>query len=139
MWITDYQEMVEGEVTAPAVAGTMSLSFWGGVNVKTGQIEDIHHDLCGENVTGKILCIPSDRGSCSGSGVLLEMVCNGTSPAGLLCVEAEPVLALGPMIGEKVFGKSMPVRTVSKEVLEQIKTGDVITFAKDAIVIEKKN
>ncbi len=136
MRITEYGVMVEGEAKAEALAANEPLCFWGGVDVTSGKIQDIHHVLCGECVTGKILCISYDRGSCSSSGVILEMMCQGTSPAGLLCVEAEPVLALGPIIGGKMFDRNMPMRTISKEVLEQIKNGDMITFTENEIIIE---
>ena len=87
-------------------------------------------------MSGKVLCIPYDRGSCSGSGMIFEMIRQGSNPAALLCVEAEAVLALGPVIGKKVYGRSMPIRTVSAEVLSQIKTGDTITFEEDYIRID---
>lgn len=136
MIIKDFKVMVPGTVSAEALASSTPLSFWGGVNVETGVIQDVHHDLCSQNMSGKVLCIPYDRGSCSGSGMIFEMIRQGSNPAALLCVEAEAVLALGPVIGKKVYGRSMPIRTVSAEVLSQIKTGDTITFEEDCIRID---
>ena len=135
MIIRDFGVMVPGTVTAEALASNIPLSFWGGVNVETGEIQDVHHDLCTENMAGKVLCIPYDRGSCSGSGMIFEMIRQGSNPAAILCIEAE-VLALGPVIGRKVYGRSMPIRTVSQEVLSQIHTGDMITFEEDSIIIQ---
>jgi predicted aconitase with swiveling domain len=135
MIIKDFEVMVPGTVTAEALASNTPLSFWGGVNVETGEIQDVHHDLCSENMAGKVLCIPYDRGSCSGSGMIFEMIRQGSNPAAILCIEAEAVLALGPVIGRKVYGRSMPIRTVSAEVLSQIHTGDMITFEEDSIRI----
>ncbi len=129
--------MVPGTITAEALASNIPLSFWGGVNVETGEIQDVHHDLCSQNMTGKVLCIPYDRGSCSGSGMIFEMIRQGSSPAAILCVEAEAVLALGPVIGKKIYGRSMPIRTVPAEVLSLIRTGDVITFEDDCIRINE--
>ena len=136
MIVKDYGIIFDGEVHAEALASGQALSFWGGVNVATGMIQDVHHDLCGKNTKGKVLCIPYDRGSCSGSGIMFEMIRKGTNPAALLCVEAEAVLALGSVIGNKVYHRSMPIRTVSADILKQIRTGDKITFTKDAIIIE---
>ena len=135
MIIKDFKVMVPGNVRAEAVASAVPLSFWGGVNVETGEIQDVHHDLCKQNVAGKVLCIPYDRGSCSGSGVILEMIRQGSNPAAILCVEAEAVLALGPIIGRKVYGRSMPIRTVSMDALSQIRSGDTIIFDDDSIRI----
>ena len=128
--------VVPGSVCAPALVCDTPLSFWGGVDVKTGRIIDVHHPACGETLTGKILCIPFDRGSCSGSGVMLEMLRLGTAPAGLLCIEAEPVLALAPLIGERLYKKTLPVRTVAKEDYSRLAGCGQIRFAEDGIILE---
>lgn len=137
--IDSFKILLEGNPRAEALVSQKPLSFWGGVDPATGRIQDIHHDLCGEVLTGKILCIPYDRGSCSGSGVLIEMVKRGTAPAGILCLEAEPVLALGPLIGEKMYGRGMALRNITEEDYNKITTGDVLTFTDDSIIIEKNN
>lgn len=137
MRITDYVEIVEGLADAQALVSDTALSFWGGVNAATGMIQDIHHDLKGENLKGKILCIPYDRGSCSSSGVMLEMIRQGTNPAGILCIEAEAVLALGPVIGEKMYHRGIGMRTVSEEVFACIPKNCKIRFAEDAIIIDE--
>ena len=138
MKITDYQVIVEGNLQASALAAKTPLSFWGGVDVATGMIQDIHHDLCGENLSGKVLCIPFDRGSCSGSGVLLEMIRQRTAPAGILCLGAEAVLALGPIIGERMYQRSIAIRTVPEDIFKQIDSGDLISFVDGEICVEKK-
>ncbi|MEG0806351.1 MAG: DUF126 domain-containing protein [Lachnospiraceae bacterium] len=137
MVITDYKVIVEKEVSAQALTTSTSLSFWGGVDPATGRIQDIHNSLNGENLTGKVLCIPYDRGSCSSSGVMLEMIRRGTNPVAILCIEAEAVLALGPIIGEKMYGRTIAMRTVSEELFYRISNGSIITFTEDTIVVEK--
>lgn len=136
MRITDYTTIVEGCADAQALVSDTSLSFWGGVNAATGMIQDVHHSLNGQNLKGKILCVPYDRGSCSSSGVMLEMIRQGTNPAGILCIEAEPVLALGPIIGEKMYKRGIAMRTVSEEIFKSIPENCRIQFAEDAIMIE---
>jgi predicted aconitase with swiveling domain len=134
--ITEYKTLLEGVPEAKAVVSKVPLSFWGGVDVATGKILDIHSDIKGEIVKDKILCIPCDRGSCSGSGVLIEMVKQRTAPAAILCIEAEPVLALGPLIGEKMYGHGMALRQISEGDYNGLKTGDTISFEKDSIVVK---
>lgn len=136
MRITEYTTIVEGCADAQALVSDTSLSFWGGVNAATGMIQDVHHNLNGQNLKGKILCVPYDRGSCSSSGVMLEMIRQGTNPAGILCIEAEPVLALGPIIGEKVYKRGIAMRTVSEEIFKSIPENCRIRFVEDAIIIE---
>lgn len=137
MKINNYKVMVEGNVTAQALVSAKPLSFWGGVEPSTGMIKDVHHDLCGQNLTGKVLCIPFDRGSCSGSGVLFEMIRQETAPAAILCIGAEAVLALGPVIGQKIYDRNVPIRTINQEDYEAIEDGTMITFTEDAIIVTK--
>lgn len=134
--ITEFNTILEGTLETTALVSQVPLSFWGGVNVATGLVQDVHHDLCGEVLTGKVLCIPYDRGSCSGSGVLIEMVKQKTAPAGLLCIEGEPVLALGPLIGQKMYGRGMAIRTISKKDFNKLKHGSRIRFTENSICIE---
>lgn len=136
MIITEYRVIVEGLADAEALVSDTSLSFWGGVNAATGMIRDVHHNLYGQNLKGKILCIPYDRGSCSSSGVMLETIRQGTNPAGILCIEAEAVLALGPIIGEKMYQRGIAMRTVPEEIFEKIPENCRIRFTEDAIIIE---
>jgi predicted aconitase len=44
------------------------------VDPSTGEVIDRHHPLSGACVTGTILAIPSARGSCTGSSVMLELI-----------------------------------------------------------------
>jgi len=135
--INTFKILLPGNLKAEALVSDKALSFWGGVNAATGRIQDVHHNLCGEVVTGKVLCIPYDRGSCSSSGVLIEMVKRETAPAAMLCLEAEPVLALGPLIGEKMYGRGMALRNILMVDYKKISTGDIITLGNDRIYIEK--
>src|SRR5204863_5752898 len=76
--------LVHGDAQGDVLFSDMGLSFWGGVDAGTGRIIDRHHPLCGADLAGKVLAIPSGRGSCSGSGVLLELILNGHAPAALV-------------------------------------------------------
>ena len=137
MIIRDYKVIAPGTVDAEALASKVPLSFWGGADVSTGIIQDVHSDLCGKNSLGKVLCIPYERGSCSGSGVVFEMIRQGTNPAAILCSEAEAIMALGPIIGKRVYNREMPIRTVPSDVLNQINTGDRIVFTEDSILVNE--
>lgn len=134
MVISDFGIIVPGNVSAEVLASDTPLCFWGGVDPKTGIVMDVHHPLNGKSVSGKILCIPGDRGSCSSSGVLLEMIRNLKHPAGIVCIEAEAVLALGPIIGEKMYQRTIPIRTVSKDAYEDLLYAHNITFTEDSIL-----
>ena len=70
-----------GTARGPVLACEEGLSFWGGVDPDTGVIIDAHHPDHGASVAGKILLMPTSRGSCSGSGVLLQLSLSGLAPA----------------------------------------------------------
>jgi cis-L-3-hydroxyproline dehydratase len=101
--------LVEGSASGPLLYSNTGLSFWGGVDAASGQVVDRHHSLAGQNLAGKILAIPSGRGSCTGSSVLLELILNGAAPAGLLFEHVEEILTLGVVVAEEIFHKSIPV------------------------------
>ena len=42
MKVLEYGTVVNGNIEAEALAGNTPLSFWGGVDVSTGMIQDIH-------------------------------------------------------------------------------------------------
>ena len=99
------QNNVEGDI----VVCNEGVSFWGGVDPDTGVIIDIHHPNCGEQLSGKIVLMPTSRGSCSGSGVLLQLAQNGNAPAALIFRENEDILILGAMIAERLFNKKIAI------------------------------
>ncbi len=104
-----------GTADGPIIVTAEPLSFWGGVSPSTGTVIDVHHPLHGACLTGAILMMPSSRGSCTGSGVLLDMVLTGRAPAALVFCEAEDVLTLGALIAAEMFGKSLPVLRLAPE------------------------
>jgi hypothetical protein len=54
-----------GEAEGPALVLGEPLSFWGGIEAATGRIIDRSHPDLGKCVAGRILVMPSGRGSSS--------------------------------------------------------------------------
>ncbi|WP_439625988.1 cis-3-hydroxy-L-proline dehydratase [Shinella sp.] len=109
------RSILPGIAAGPVIAAGEALSFWGGVDPATGKVIDVRHPLHGVTITGGILMMPSSRGSCTGSGVLLDLALTGRAPAALVFSEAEDVLTLGALIAAEMFGKSLPVLRVSRD------------------------
>lgn len=101
--------ILAGSACGPVIASPEALSFWGGVDPETGRVIDVHHPLHGASLTGGILMMPTSRGSCTGSGVLLDLILSGRAPAALVFREAEDVLTLGALIAAEMFGRPLPV------------------------------
>jgi len=112
--------LVAGQVQANLLHAEIGLSFWGGVDPFSGEVIDRHHPLSGACVTGKVLAIPSGRGSCTGSSVMLELILNGNAPSGLVLAEPDEILALGVLVADIVFGRSFPVVCVGHEGFAQL-------------------
>lgn len=100
--------LIAGKAGGDVLACTEGLSFWGGVAPDTGTIIDVHHPNHGESVSGKILLMPTSRGSCSGSGVLLELSLNSLAPAALVFCEDEEILTLGALVSDRLFERPLP-------------------------------
>ncbi|MFC1456809.1 aconitase X [Microvirga arabica] len=112
--------LVAGEARGELLSAEVGLSFWGGVDPQTGIVIDQHHPLRNRSLAGRVLAIPSGRGSCSGSGVLLELILNDHAPAAIVLCEREEILTLGAMIAEVVFDRSIPVLRVDREVFARL-------------------
>ncbi|MCA1405033.1 DUF521 domain-containing protein [Ensifer sp. IC3342] len=126
------RSILGGTACGPIVATVEALSFWGGVDPATGRVIDVHHPLHGNCLTDGILLMPSSRGSCTGSGVLLDLALTGRAPAALVFCEAEDVLTLGALIAAEMFGKPLPVLRVSRkafDALSQAKTARITDTA----------
>lgn len=105
----------QAEVLVPGEAGsgealvlTAPISFWGGVDPRTGSIADVRHPQCGENIAGKVLFLPGAIGSSSASAVLMELVHNGRAPAALVLHEPDAILLLGLIVAREM-GWETPV------------------------------
>lgn len=98
-----------GRATAPVLALDEPLSFWGGVDATSGVIIDTHHPQVGQSVAGRVLMLHSGRGSSSSSSVLAETIRNRVGPAAILIVSSDPILALGCLVAEELYGIHVPV------------------------------
>ncbi|WP_323005276.1 aconitase X [Pseudorhodobacter sp.] len=101
--------VIPGRAKGDILATAEGLSFWGGVDPLTGLVIDAHHPLHGQSISGRVLVMPTTRGSCSGSGVMLDLALNGIAPAAFVFREAEDVVTLGAMIAARMFDRPIPV------------------------------
>jgi cis-L-3-hydroxyproline dehydratase len=114
--------ILSGSAQGPILACDEPLSFWGGVDPASARVIDIHHPLHGQCLTGAVLVLPGTRGSCTGSGVLLDMVLSGLGPAALIFRDPEDVVTLGAMIAAEMFGQTLPVLRLSPDAFSLART-----------------
>jgi len=126
--------VVAGVARGEAVVTNQPISFWGGLNTETGEIIDRRHEKSGANVAGKVFVFPHGRGSSTSSAILAESIRNGTNPAGIINFQVEPILALGSIVSEELYGQSIPVVVLGEDDFYSIKDGDRIRIEADGKV-----
>jgi hypothetical protein len=119
--------LVAGSARGTALVLDEPLSFWGGVDPETGRIIDRRHPQAGEVVTGRILVIPSGRGSSSSSTILAETIRRRTAPAAIVLAEDDDIVALGSIVARELYGAGVPVVVASVQDYEAIATGDEVS------------
>lgn len=109
------RSLVAGQAQGELLFADVGLSFWGGVDPVSGEIIDRHHPLSGQHLAGRVLAIPSGRGSCTGSSVMMELISNGHAPAALVLAEPDEILTLGVLVAQTIFERSLPVLCIGQE------------------------
>lgn len=132
------QVLIPGVAEGDMIGSNVALSFWGGVDPQTGTVIDTHHPLVGKSIAGKVLAIPSSRGSCTGSGVILELLLNGCQPSALVFAREEMILTLGVLIAEEMFQKSIPVLQVPMASFNELLHLDYVRTSDSLISRAKK-
>lgn len=124
--MADGQALAPGEGRGEALVLREPLSFWGGVDPATGAIIDARHPDLGASVAGRVLVLPSGRGSSSSSSVLAECVRAGVAPAAIVLRDADPILALGSIVARELYGAAPPVVVLPDQAYAAIRTGDAL-------------
>ena len=109
MTVAQAEVLVSG---AAASGGALVLdapiSFWGGIDPKTGRVVDVRHPDCGAVIAGTVLFVPGTIGSSSASAVLLELVHAGLAPAAIVLHEPDAILLLGLIVAREM-GWNTPI------------------------------
>jgi uncharacterized protein len=126
--------LVAGAAAAPALVLEAPLSLWGGMDPRTGRISDHHHPQVGATVSGRVLVMPSGRGSSSSSSVLAEAIRLETAPLAILLAEPDEILVLGALVAEYLYERTCPILVLPEGAISAIATGDHLTVSGDGTV-----
>jgi predicted aconitase with swiveling domain len=107
--------LVAGQACGAPFVLDEPLSFWGGLDAKSGRIIDCWHPQHGATISGRILVMKAGRGSSSGSSVLAEAIRLGTGPTGIILLSRDAIVTVGAMIAAELYQKSCPVVLSSSE------------------------
>ena len=115
--------LIAGEGAGPLLRLMAPLSFWGGVDPKTGRVSDPRHPQHGESVAGTILALAEPRGSSSSSAIMLELIARGIAPAALLLGQLDAILTLGIVVARELGHATLPALEVAPEDLARLPEG----------------
>lgn len=127
--------LVSGSAIGTVCGTRESISFWGGYDPETGTVIDRRHELVGEVLTGKIFVVPHGKGSSTGSAVLLDALVSGNAPAGIILSSVDEIIALGVVIFEEFYGRSIPVSVLEDDDFDLAMQGCRIQILADGRVI----
>jgi len=122
------------DVIGRALVLDEGLSLWGGMDPASGELIDAHHPQRGAVLTGRIVIMPSGRGSSSSASVLAEAVRAGTAPAAFLLEEPDLILAIGSAVARELYGVVVPVLVVSAEESAGISDGAQVHIGANGMV-----
>ncbi len=81
-----------------ALVSRTPISFYGGVDPKTGVIIEQGHELEGACLNDTILVFPCGKGSTVGSYVIYGLQKNGVAPLAIVNQETETIIATGAIL-----------------------------------------
>ncbi|MBC8716320.1 DUF126 domain-containing protein [Ochrobactrum sp. Marseille-Q0166] len=126
--------LVSGKVTeAQALVLSAPISFWGGVDPKTGRIADVRHPEHGQSISGYVLCLPGTIGSSSAAAVLLELVHAGLAPAAIILHEPDAILLLGLIVAREM-GHDVPIAVEFDREAQKKLAGHRVTIGENGII-----
>ena len=101
--------LIDGTAEGEVLRVAAPLSFWGGVDPKTGTITQPKHPDHQACIADKVLALPHIIGSSSSSTILLELIHQGKAPRAILVGEPDAIIALGVLVAQEMGMGSLPI------------------------------
>ncbi len=92
------RSVAEGRAAGEALVSRQAISFYGGVDARTGRVIERGHELEGQSVKDRILVFPRGRGSTVGSYVIYGLAANRVAPLALVNEQTETIVATGAIL-----------------------------------------
>ncbi|MBW8294325.1 DUF126 domain-containing protein [Sphingopyxis sp.] len=121
--LTHGHALIEGMASGALLKLTEPLSLWGGVDLETGRIVDATHPQRGAVLANRLLALPGSRGSSSSSSALVELARTRRAPAGVITTRSDPILTIGALVADYLYGAAIPILIVSDEDYGKLECG----------------
>lgn len=125
---TIYPGKAEGE----AIVSKEPISFYGGIDMKTGIVIERGHELEGKCIKNKIFVFPYAKGSTVGSYVIYGLKKNNVAPLAIVNKETETIVATGAILAGIVCVDGVDIEKIKNGSMVEIVAGE-----KEAEVIVK--
>lgn len=125
-----------GRANGEALKLAVPLSFWGGVDLNTGAIVDASHPCLGSSISGRVLIMPSARGSSSSSSALVELARAGIAPLAIIMKQFDPILVIGSIVASELYGVQIPLAAVNASDWALLRNGHTLSVVADDCVAQ---
>ncbi|HEX9728365.1 MAG TPA: DUF126 domain-containing protein [Gemmatimonadales bacterium] len=126
--------VMPGQAQGRLLVSSEPLSFWGGYDPATGEIIDRRHPLSGRTAAGRVLAVPSTRGSSTSTAVLLEAIRRGTAPAAIITVGVDSFVALASIVADELYGRPLPVIALERADFAELTPDMSLTIGADGVI-----
>ena len=130
-WTVSGRSLLGGSAQGRAIVLAEPLSLWGGLDPQTGTIIDTRHPQFGRSLAGRVLVMPSGRGSSSSSSVLAETLRAHTGPAAVVLRDADEIILVGCLVIQLLDRVTVPVVQVDDYSYRRFEDGAEVTIALD--------
>lgn len=121
------RKVVGGKAAAEALVTNDTISGWGGINERTGEVIEMRHELRGISFAGKVLVFPGAKGSSGWSAFFHMTRMNDVAPAAMVFNRMTTKIALGAVVT-----RVPAVTDLDRDPLDLIETGDWVEVDGDA-------
>lgn len=121
----------KGEAEAEALVVKKSFGFWGATDQTKGIITDQWNPSRGASFKGKILVLPSTKGSSGNWISLVRCHLYGTQPSAIISTSPDPLV-----VGACIEIGIPYVFNLEKDPVETIRTGDIVRVSASRGAVE---
>jgi predicted aconitase with swiveling domain len=114
------ESLCQGEGSGEILWLDEPLSFWGGTELDTGVITDVHHPQQGVSLAGRVVVMAASRGSSSSSSVLAEQIRAAVAPAAILLGSRDVIVTLGALAASEIYGIRLPIVLLDESGMEDL-------------------
>ena len=97
-----------------------------GVAIVSREPFSFSSELFGEPVKDKVLVFPYGRGTSCSSASLAEAIRCHTAPCAIINIKTEPIIAIGALVAEALYDRTVPIIELSPDAFELLQTGDYL-------------